>query len=158
MAREPPQFVHLHGLNSERVVLGWRPRDARQRLARRVGWGDESWLRVHGEVKGPDGNWSFSDPAMIEHEARDLADFLDVRPWSCPRKFECIEPCLAFVAKVEEGGVFALGIRFRAEAAPPWIWGTDAQWTEGYTLEMQVADRELRQFTAGVRRLLGLVR
>lgn len=132
------QFAHLDGIDGSRISLGWRPRDARQRLSRSVDWTGDPWLRVHGEITSPQVSWSFVDPAMTEHEARDLADFLFLRPWSAPRVFECTEPCLAFAALHELSGVFSMAVHFRGECAPPSCRGAAGSGVEPFTLALDV--------------------
>lgn len=152
----PIQFATLRSDDGAEVALGWKPRDARQRLGREVDWGNDPWLRVHGRVRCAEGEWSFADPALIEHEARVLADFLDLRPWPTPRTLEFTEPCLTFTAQNEQNGVFILDIRFRAEAAPDWLRDDDhAYWHVGFTLTLCVKDVDLRAFTKQLREMLG---
>ena len=152
------QFAHLEGLGGSRISLGWRPRDARQRLSRDVDWTGDPWLQVHGEITSPQTSWSFVDPALTEHEARDLADFLDLRPWSAPRVFECTEPCLAFTAVRETASVFTIEVRFRFECAPRLVRGDDAQHDGALTIALAVTDAALRDFTRCVRGMLGMGR
>lgn len=152
------EFAHLDGQGNSRFSLGWRPRDARQRLAAPVDWGGDPWLQVHGEVTSPEASWSFVDPAMTEHEARDLGEFLDLRPWTGPRVLAFTEPCLAFTAVREASDVFTLAIRFREECAPPRGRGAGIQTGEAFTLTLDVTDATLRQFVRRVRGMLGIER
>lgn len=150
------QFGHLKGLDGSRISLGWRPRDARQRLSRGVDWTGDPWLQVHGEITSPQTRWSFVDPALTEHEARDLADFLDLRPWSAPRVFECTEPCLAFTAVRETAGVFTIAATFRFECAPRPNRVDEVHEDGASTLTLGVTDAALRNFTRSVRGMLGI--
>lgn len=152
------QFAHLEGLDGSRISLGWRPRDARQRLSRSVDWTGDPWLRVHGEITSPQVSWSFVDPALTEHEARDLADFLGLRPWSAPRVFECTEPGLAFTAVRETAGLFTIVAKFRFECAPRPDRGDEVHEDGASTLTLDVTDAALRNFTRTVRGMLGIGR
>ncbi|MGW3817387.1 WapI family immunity protein [Streptomyces sp. NPDC005046] len=37
---------------------------------------DDNWLVVGGTVATPEGTWSFTDPSLLTHEARQVADWL----------------------------------------------------------------------------------
>lgn len=153
------QFAHLEGVDGSRISLGWRPRDARQRLSRSVDWTGDPWLRVHGEVVSARASWSLVDPALTEHEARDLADFLDLRPWSAPRVFECTEQCLAFTSVREAAGVFTIAATFRFECAPRLNRGDEIHHEDGAsTIKLNVNETALRNFTRRVRGMLGMGR
>ncbi|MCE7973421.1 MAG: hypothetical protein DYG92_03705 [Leptolyngbya sp. PLA1] len=158
MPRSGIQFAHLEGLDGSRFSLGWRPRDARRRLAAPVDWSGDPWLQVHGEVASPESSWSFVDPALTEHEARDLAEFLDLRPWTGPRVFECTEPGLAFKAVGEASGIFTMAIRFSLECAPPQARSPGAQAGEAFTLMLDVTDAALRRFVRSMLGMLGVER
>lgn len=139
--------------------LGWKARDARQRLQQRDQGRTslhEQWLTVRGRVMCARGEWTFVDSCLMESEAAALAQWLGTRPWPNESTLKFLEPCLEFIAGGTRANRMVLRVRFRAEAAPPWIQGPDAQWREGWTIELNVTENDLASFAATVRRLIGI--
>lgn len=148
----PVKLATINGAIGERVSLGWKPRDVRQRVSKERRSGPENWLKVYGEVRCSEGTWSFVDEALTEAEACELVEFLSVRPWTGQRQLTFMEPCLAFCTRGELAGKLNLEIRFRAEVSPPWIWNDPEQmWEVGYSLGLFVRDDELTRFAAELR-------
>jgi hypothetical protein len=122
------------------IQLGWR------RVSRMTD--PREWIKVHGHVRAPEGEWRFRDGSLQVREARELAGWLeaigagrDVEP-----KISFVEPCLAFEFRAARERV-VLRIRFRGEVSPPWLWGdSDAVWDAGYRLELEVARAEVADF------------
>jgi hypothetical protein len=93
---------------------------------------DDNWLVIGGKVTTPEGGWSFTDPSLLTHEAREIAGWLrevaqgtvavtrpDAEGYVSPDT-SFTEPVLAFslADRSEAGAVIRLHLSL--EAAPPW--------------------------------------
>lgn len=154
----PLKLATLRGAVGESVSLGWKPRDVRYRVLKRAKTPPDNWIKVRGDVRCPEGAWTFEDQAFTEREACELVDLLSMRPWTGGRALTFLEPCLSFSTRGttdlgERGELLHVDIRFRAEAAPPFALDV---WHEGFTLGLHVTDDELRRFANDLRGMLGL--
>ncbi|WP_405950277.1 hypothetical protein OG588_31925 [Streptomyces prunicolor] len=96
---------------------------------------DDNWLVVGGKVTTPEGGWSFADPSLLTHEAREIAGWLrgaaqgtvavtrpDAEGYVSPDTW-FNEPVLAFsLADRSEAGA-VVRVHLSLEAAPPWRQG-----------------------------------
>ncbi|MGW5848797.1 WapI family immunity protein [Streptomyces sp. NPDC055254] len=93
---------------------------------------DDNWLVIGGTVTTPDGSWSFTDPALLTHEARQVTAWMraaaagtvavtrpDAEGYLSPDTW-FNEPVLAFslADRSETGAVIRLHLSL--EATPPW--------------------------------------
>lgn len=133
------------------------------RLARfAIGWKSipnrryETWLKVHGHVLSPDGEWSFVDESLEIPEVEELVAWL--RRFAnepAPTSIDFLEPCLSFEATPADGRNVLLRVRFIGEVAPPWLWGDSyAVWKEGYWLDLKVMPAQLERFADGLEKRL----
>ncbi|WP_327302256.1 hypothetical protein OG730_00855 [Streptomyces sp. NBC_01298] len=111
---------------------------------------DDNWLVIGGTVKTPDGSWSFTDPALLNCEAREVGAWMrgaaagtvavtgpDAEGyWSPDTWFN--EPVLAFsLADRDETGA-TIRLHLSLEARPPWHQGEDGPDIYQYFLEVRV--------------------
>lgn len=100
---------------------------------------DDNWLVVAGTVTTGEGRWSFTDPALLTHEARRISTWLraaaaGTMPVTRPDADGHVspdtwfnEPVLAFsLAERSEAGV-VLRLHLSMEALPPWRQDGDAR-------------------------------
>ncbi|MFJ3306822.1 hypothetical protein ACIPSA_27585 [Streptomyces sp. NPDC086549] len=96
---------------------------------------DDNWLVIGGAVTTPEGSWSFADPSLLTHEARQVTAWLrgvaagtvtitqpDTEGYVSPDTW-FNEPVLAFslADRSEAGAVIRLHLSL--EARPPWQQG-----------------------------------
>ncbi|MFF7602491.1 WapI family immunity protein [Streptomyces mirabilis] len=96
---------------------------------------DDNWLVIGGTVETSEGRWTFTDPSLLTHEARQVAVWLrgvaegtvavtqpDAEGYVSPDTW-FNEPVLAFslADRSEAGAVIRLHLSL--EAAPPWQQG-----------------------------------
>ncbi|MEU5164580.1 hypothetical protein AB0G74_33850 [Streptomyces sp. NPDC020875] len=99
---------------------------------------DDNWLVIDGTVMTPDGSWSFTDPCLLTHEARQVSTWLRAVAAGTVAVTEpdgegelspdtrFIEPVVAFsLADRSEGGTAVIRVHLSSEAAPPWQQGDD---------------------------------
>lgn len=137
----------------QRIELGWKPRKPAGRPRT-----DIDWLKVHGRVRAPEGEWEFVDSCLATEDVTALTDWLRLVSPDAPgpEPVQFIERLLRFEAAPEPRGQIGLRVRFRGEVSPPWIWGDgDAVWGDGYWLTMTVVSKQLRRFADDLDRLIG---
>lgn len=111
---------------------------------------DDNWLVLGGTVTTTAGSWSFADPSLLTHEARQVAAWLravaagtvsviqpDAEGYLSPDTW-FTEPVLAFSlsARSEAGAVIRLHLSL--EAAPPWQQVDDRADIYQYFVEVHV--------------------
>lgn len=111
---------------------------------------DDNWLVIGGTVTTPDGSWSFSDPALLTDEAREVSVWMraaaagtvavtrpDAEGYLSPDTW-FNEPVLAFslADRSEAGAVIRLHLSL--EATPPWQLGDDRADIYQYFVEVRV--------------------
>jgi hypothetical protein len=131
------------------LQLGWR-RTSRMTDPR-------EWIKVHGHVRAPEGEWRFRDGCFEVQEAREWAAWLEViaRGGEAEATIKFLEPCLSFEYFRQSGQKVVLRTRFRGEVSPPWLWGdSEAVWEQGYWLELEVPCAEFERFAGEIRGLL----
>lgn len=145
------------------VKVGWKPR---RRSFRRQAY---DWLKVRGEIKTPDGDWTFTDESLTVDEVALLASWLHaVAAGLPPPELHFIEPNFRFSiacascegsdrsAHSNPGRLIPLRITFRGEVAPPWLSGDhDAAWEAGYPLDLPATPVQLTRFAAAFEELIG---
>jgi hypothetical protein len=112
---------------------------------------DDNWLVIGGTVTTSEGSWSFSDPSLLTHEAREVAAWLRAvaagtvavsgpdadDEWLSPDTW-FVEPVLAFgLADRSEGGA-VIRVHLSLEAAPPWQQGDDRVGIYQYFVEVRL--------------------
>ena len=113
---------------------------------------DDNWLVIGGAVTTPEGSWSFADPSLLTHEARQVAAWLRgvaagtvtvTRPDAeglahLNAAVGVHEPVLAFslAGRSEAGAV--IRVHLSLEAAPPWKQGDDRAAIYQYFAEVRV--------------------
>ncbi len=118
---------------------------------------DDNWLVIGGTVTTPDGSWSFTDPALLTHEARQVTAWMravaagtvavtqpDAEGYLSPDTW-FNEPVLAFslADRSETGAVIRLHLSL--EATPPWQQGDDRASIYQYFVEVRVDTAALLQ-------------
>ncbi|WP_119732036.1 WapI family immunity protein [Thermomonospora amylolytica] len=110
---------------------------------------DDNWLVIGGAVTTPEGGWSFTDPCLLTHEARQVTDWLrevaagtvavtgpDAEGRLSPDTW-FVEPVLAFsLADRSEDGAL-IRVHLSLEAAPPWRQGDDGADIYQYAVEIR---------------------
>jgi hypothetical protein len=145
--------------STAKVTLGCK---SRRRSFRK---GNNPWVRIHGHIVAPEGEWSFADESLMIDEIATLAAWLrDVVNGTASNSGPTfVENNLRFSASRSDGAPpqstgerILLRIRFCGEISPPWLWG-DAHkvWDEGYWLELAVTPRKLEIFASDLLRLIG---
>jgi hypothetical protein len=116
----------------------------------------DEWVKVHGRIRSPDGEWTFADSALMIGELEKLGAWL--QSWSRSPA----EPTLGFLdgnlgfevgprGDGPRGDELLLRVCFRGEVSPPWIWGdSHAVWDEGYRLKLSLTREQLAEFGARV--------
>jgi hypothetical protein len=149
-----PDLVEYAVLDAgrSRIELGWQPR---KRSVRPEGL--ERFIKVHGRVRAPEGEWQFRDKCLMVEEAERLCEWISgVSVGNAEPTISFLEPCLAFAASAGRRDLIAFRVRCKAEASPPWLWSDDhATWYVGYELELQVTPRQLGDFGRTLERLIG---
>ncbi|MEV8535841.1 hypothetical protein [Streptomyces sp. NPDC051211] len=111
---------------------------------------DDNWLVIGGTVMTPDGGWSFTDPALLTHEARQISAWMreaaagtvavtrpDAEGYLSPDTW-FNEPVLAFsLADRNETGA-TIRLHLSLEATPPWRQGDDRPDIYQYFVEVHV--------------------
>lgn len=111
---------------------------------------DDNWLVIGGTVTTPDGVWSFTDPALLTDEAREVSAWMraaaagtvavtgpDVEGYLSPDTW-FNEPVLAFsLADRDETGA-TIRLHLSLEATPPWRQGDDRPDIYQYFVEVRV--------------------
>ncbi|WP_326647466.1 WapI family immunity protein [Streptomyces sp. NBC_01750] len=110
---------------------------------------DDNWLIIGGTVSTAEGSWSFTDPSLLAHEARQVAAWLravapgtvsvthpDDEGYLSPDTW-FNEPVLAFslADRSEAGAVVRLHLSL--EATPPWQQGDDRADIYQYFVEVR---------------------
>ncbi|GAA0274853.1 hypothetical protein GCM10010302_10590 [Streptomyces polychromogenes] len=117
---------------------------------------DDNWLVIDGTVMTPEGNWSFADPCLLTHEARQVSTWLravaagtvditepDAEGELSPDTW-FIEPVVAFsLAHQSEGGTVVIRVHLSLEAAPPWQQDDDGADLYQYVVEVRLDARAL---------------
>ncbi|RKE22176.1 hypothetical protein [Streptomyces sp. TLI_171] len=97
---------------------------------------DDNWLVVAGSVATAEGSWSFTDPCLLVHEARQLSGWLRATAtgrtepsapdegWLSPDTW-FVEPVLAMSLADRNGTDLVIRVHYSLEAAPPWQNGDD---------------------------------
>lgn len=110
---------------------------------------DDNWLVIGGDVVTPEGSWSFADPCLLVHEARQVSAWLraaaagtvattgpDDEGRLAPDTW-FTEPVLAFgLADRDEGGM-VVRVYLSMEASPPWQQGEDRPDIYEYAVEVR---------------------
>jgi len=110
---------------------------------------DDNWLVIGGSVTTAEGSWSFADPSLLVHEARQLSGWLRaaaagrVRPkgpdaeglLSPDTRF--VEPNLALSLAGRDGGETVVRVHFSLEARPPWRPDEDGEGIHQYFVELR---------------------
>ncbi|MDX2524784.1 WapI family immunity protein [Streptomyces europaeiscabiei] len=112
---------------------------------------DDNWLVIAGTVTTPEGSWSFVDPCLLTHEAREVAVWLRAVAAGAVAVTEpdaegelspdasFIEPLVAFsLAGRSEGGAAVIRIHLSLQAAPPWQQGDDRAGIHQYVVEVRM--------------------
>ncbi|MDX3636279.1 hypothetical protein PV728_39860 [Streptomyces europaeiscabiei] len=112
---------------------------------------DDNWLVIAGTVTTPEGSWSFVDPCLLTHEAREVAVWLRAVTAGAVAVTEpdaegelspdasFIEPLVAFsFAGRSEGGAAVIRIHLSLQAAPPWQQGDDRAGIHQYVVEVAI--------------------
>ncbi|WP_404962138.1 hypothetical protein [Streptomyces sp. 147326] len=118
---------------------------------------DDNWLVIGGTVTTGGGSWSFADPCLLTHEARQVAAWLrgvaagtvsvidpnaegDVfpDPW-----FN--EPVLAFSLAARSEAEAVIRVHLSLEASPPWQQGEDKAGIYQYFVEVRANTETLLQ-------------
>jgi hypothetical protein len=141
-----------------KASFGWKPR--RQSFREQ----NNPWVKIHGRIVAPEGEWSFADESLMVDEIASLAAWLrDVAKGAAPEAGpEFLEPNLRFLAAPAPGGLptspldrIGLRIQFRGEISPPWIRGDAYKvWEEGYWLHLAVTPNQLEAFASDLSRLI----
>ncbi len=111
---------------------------------------DDNWLVIGGTVTTPAGTWSFTDPALLTHEARQITEWMraaaagtvavtrpDAEGYFSPDIW-FNEPVLAFsLADRNETGA-TIRLHLSLEATPPWRQGDDRPAIYQYFVEVCV--------------------
>ncbi|MGW7379134.1 WapI family immunity protein [Streptomyces sp. NPDC054794] len=118
---------------------------------------DDNWLVIEGAVTTPEGNWSFTDPCLLTHEARAVATWLravaagtmavtepDDEGWLSPDTW-FVEPVLAFSLADQRDDGTVIRVHLSMEAAPPWLRGEDRPGIYQFTVELRVDTTALLQ-------------
>ncbi|WP_422665203.1 WapI family immunity protein [Actinacidiphila cocklensis] len=121
-----------------------------QFAAVRGGSYDDNWLVIGGSVATPQGSWSFADPCLLAHEARQVSAWLravaagtvavtgpDAEGWLSPDTW-FVERVLAvsLADRTDSGAV--IGVHLSLEAGPPWQQGDDGADIYQYFVELQM--------------------
>lgn len=116
---------------------------------------DDNWLVIGGTVTTSEGSWSFTDPSLLTHEARQVAAWLravaggtvavtrpDTEGYVSPDMW-FNEPVLAFslADRGEAGAVIRLHLSL--EAAPPWQQGAHRADIYQYFMKVHVGTAAL---------------
>ncbi|MFF0108727.1 WapI family immunity protein [Streptomyces hirsutus] len=111
---------------------------------------DDNWLVIGGTVATPEGSWSFADPCLLTHEARQVSAWLravaagavavtglDTEGRLSPDTW-FVEPVLAMslAARSDSGAV--IRVHLSLEAAPPWQQEDDGADIYQYFVELRV--------------------
>ncbi|MGW5931101.1 WapI family immunity protein [Streptomyces anulatus] len=111
---------------------------------------DDNWLVIGGTVTTPDGVWSFTDPALLTDEAREVSAWLraaaagtvavtwpDVEGYLSPDTW-FNEPVLAFSLADRDETSATIRLHLSLEATPPWRQGDDRPDIYQYFVEVRV--------------------
>jgi len=113
---------------------------------------DDNWLVIGGKVSTPEGSWSFADPSLLIHEARQLSVWLravavgtiavtepDDEGWLSPDTW-FTEPVLAVSLAGRDDGGAVIRVHLSLEAASPWQQGDDGADIYQYFVEVRMDD------------------
>jgi hypothetical protein len=83
---------------------------------------DANWLIVRGRVNDGAREWTFRDPCLLTHEARELAAWLEAvaTDWRDLDAIDFTEPNLEFRRTSAPGDAPVVRVTLRLEALPPW--------------------------------------
>ncbi|MFE1321405.1 hypothetical protein [Kitasatospora phosalacinea] len=111
---------------------------------------DDNWLVIGGSVTTAEGSWSFTDPSLLVHEARQLSAWLraaaagTVEPkgpeddgWLSPDTW-FVEPNLAVSLAGRDDAGTVVRVHFSLEALPPWERGEDGADVYQYFVGLRV--------------------
>lgn len=112
---------------------------------------DDNWLVIDGRVTTPEGSWSFTDPCLLTHEAREVSAWLRAVAAGRVAVTEpdgdgelspdtwFIEPVVAFsLADRSAGGTVAIRVHLSLEATPPWQQSDDGADIYQYAVELRM--------------------
>ncbi|WP_370129306.1 hypothetical protein [Streptacidiphilus sp. EB103A] len=111
---------------------------------------DDNWLVIGGKVTTSEGSWSFADPSLLTHEARQVSAWLravaagtvavtgpDAEGYLSPDTW-FVEPVLAVsLADRADSGV-VIRVHLSLEAAPPWQQGDGGADIYQYFVEVRM--------------------
>ncbi|WEV27121.1 hypothetical protein OYE22_19405 [Streptomyces sp. 71268] len=111
---------------------------------------DDNWLVIGGEVRAPEGSWTFADPCLLTDEARRVSGWLravaagavavigpDAEGRLSPDAW-FVEPVLAFGLADRSEDRAVIRVHLSMEAAPPWQRGDDDADIYQYYVETRV--------------------
>lgn len=111
---------------------------------------DDNWLLISGKVTTPEGNWSFADPALLIHEAREVSAWLravaagtmavtapDDEGYLSPDTW-FVEPVLAVSLADRDDSGAVIRVHLSLEAAPPWQQGDGGADIYQYFVEVRM--------------------
>ncbi|MDX3533013.1 hypothetical protein PV721_01215 [Streptomyces sp. MB09-01] len=110
---------------------------------------DDNWLVIGGTVTTAEGSWSFADPCLLTHEARQVAAWLRgvaagtvsvIQPNAEGYLFPdpwFNEPVLAFTFAGRSETEAVIRIHLSMEASPPWQQGEDKADIYQYFIEVR---------------------
>ncbi|WP_344441514.1 WapI family immunity protein [Kitasatospora nipponensis] len=111
---------------------------------------EDNWLVIGGSVATPEGSWSFADPCLLTHEARQVSAWLravaagtvtvtgpDAEGWLSPDTW-FVEPVLAVSLADRSDSGAVIRVHLSLEAAPPWQQKDDGADIYQYFVELRV--------------------
>ncbi|MDQ0828196.1 hypothetical protein QF032_000040 [Streptomyces achromogenes] len=111
---------------------------------------DDNWLVIGGSVATPQGSWTFADPCLLAHEARQVSAWLravaagtvavtepDAEGWLSPDTW-FVEPVLAVSLADRSDSGAAIRVHLSLEAAPPWQQENDGADVYQYFVELRL--------------------
>ncbi|MFD0567345.1 hypothetical protein ACFQ2M_39355 [Kitasatospora saccharophila] len=111
---------------------------------------DDNWLVIGGSVTTAGGSWSFADPSLLVHEARELSRWLraaaagavqpkgpDAEGLLSPDTW-FVEPNLAVSLAGRDDDAMAVRVHLSLEARPPWRRDEDGEEVYQYVVELRL--------------------